>query len=232
MSRGAQLQISKSRGLPKPNHYVSALLGELSSWAVDEERAEPHKGQWREQVFKVGTATPLDLEIGTGNGVHFAWRTKQFPERQLIGIELKYKPLIQSIRRALRYNQSNGRMVRYNAALVDQIFSQGELDDVYIHFPDPWSRLRQHKHRLIQAEFLSKLYLLQKAGSRIEFKTDSRDYFDWCVDRFKKGPYQIERLSYDLHNSEWASENYVTHFESIFLKQKLPIHYALLRRPN
>src|SRR3954468_15125842 len=99
MSRSAQLRVSSTKTIPKPNEYVLALLGEYSPWSYDEERAPTFRGQWRANAFGVLENMPVDLEIGTGNGLHFAHHAARYPERCLIGLELRYKPLIQSIRR-------------------------------------------------------------------------------------------------------------------------------------
>lgn len=230
MSRGGQTRVSRTKGLPKPNHYVRAIYEQFQSYCFDEEQAPTNKGRWREHVFKAPQIQPLDLEIGMGNGFHFAHRAGTYPDRLLLGIELKYKPLIQSIRRATQGGSHNVRAMRWNAALVSQVFADEELNDVFIHFPDPWSRQRQHKHRLIQDQFLKELFQAQRPGSVLEFKTDNRDYFLWSMDRFARSPYGIERQSEDLHSSPWVSSNFVTQFERIFLQQGLPIHYALLRR--
>jgi tRNA (guanine-N7-)-methyltransferase len=179
MSRGAQNQLSRTRDLPNPNEYVQALLGEYSPWAFDEEKAPTLRGEWR-QEFGAEADGALDLEIGTGNGFHFAWRAQQHPQRSLVGIELKYKPLIQTIRRARNNESENARMVRYNARLLRDLFADEELDNVFIHHPDPWPKKSQKKHRLIQPDFLEEMFALQKPGSFFEFKTDSDDYFDWA----------------------------------------------------
>ncbi len=207
------------------------LQAEYSPWAYDEERTPTFKGQWRKSAFEVGDDVPLDVEMGTGNGLHFAYRTATHPERALLGFELRYKPLIQSIRRALNTGHKTSRIARYNAALLSTLFTPGEIDDVFIFFPDPWVKGRQHKHRLIQSEFLEGLFEAQKPGSRLYFKTDSRDYFDWSVARFEKSPYLVESITYDLHKSEFAAQNFITQFEKIFMRQNIPIGYACLRKP-
>lgn len=227
MSRGAQTKISRTRDLPSPNEYVQALLGECSQWAYDEERVLDFKGQWRKE-FGVSDETPLDLEIGTGNGYHFAHRAETHSDRMLVGLELKYKPLIQSIRRALRAECKNARMARYNAVMVNDIFMEGELNNVFIHHPDPWLKSSQNKHRLIQDQFLRDLFKLQKSGTEVEFKTDSEDYFDWALPKFETSPYKVVGWTRDLHNSEFAERNFVTQFENIFLRKGQPIYYALL----
>lgn len=221
-------RMALTRDLKRPTEYVTMMNGEFSEWAYNEERAPLFKGKWREAALKAETHVPVDLEIGTGNGYHFAHLAQKHPNRYLVGIELKFKPLIQSIRRALRGGAVNARIARYDAARVDDLFADGELNNIYIHHPDPWLKKRQWKHRLIQDEFLVTLHRLMRPGSFIDFKTDSRDYYDWAIERFHKSPFEVTRETIDLHNSEWKDENFVTHFESIFLAQGQPIHYARL----
>jgi len=205
------------------------LNGEYSRWAFNEERAPLMKSKWREE-FGVSYGHPLDLEIGTGNGYFFAYLANTNPSRALVGIELKFKPLIQSIRRAVRGGAENARIIRYNAIRLDDLFSSAELNNVYIHHPDPWLKKRQWKNRLIQEGFLVELHRLMRPGTFVDFKTDSREYFEWAVPLFNSSPFTLERETWDLHKSEWQGANFVTHFESIFLKKGQPIHYARLTK--
>ena len=230
MSKSGQLRLSRTRTIPVPNEYIKALQGECAAWSYDEEKAPTFKGQWRSAAFGVAEDAPLDLEIGTGNGLHFANRALKFPKRNIVGLELKYKPLIQSIRRALRNDSKNARMARYNAYIIDEIFAPEEINDIFIFFPDPWEKTRHHKHRMIQDRSLQVFYDLQKPGSYLWFKTDSRDYFDWALEHFQRSPYKMLGHSYDLHNSEFVADNFVTQFENLFLRQKLPIHFAKLQK--
>jgi tRNA (guanine-N7-)-methyltransferase len=222
-------RLSPTRDLPSPTEYVKALDGECAEYAFNEERAVELKGQWRTKVFKVDELHALDLEIGTGNGFHFAHLAKANPSRSILGIELKYKPLIQSIRRA-RLGAKNCAIARYDASLLQDLFTTNELNDVYIHFPDPWSKKRQWKHRLIQSEFLELLHGLMRPGSVVEFKTDNLDYFEWATERFHQSAFKVSRETRDLHASEWAKENFVTHFEGIFLSQGMKINYVRLEK--
>lgn len=230
MSKSGQLRLSRTATIPHPNEYILALRGELSDCSYDEERAPRFRGVWRSEAFGTSEAVPLDLEIGTGNGTHFAFRAAAEPGRCLLGIELKYKPLIQSIRRCRRAGSLNARIARYNAYLLPELFTPGELNDVFIFFPDPWEKQRQQKHRLIQDEFLLRLFEMQRPGSSFIFKTDSQDYFNWSLERFKRSPYRVEGFTHDLHKSEYAAGNFITQFENIFLRQGLQIGYARMIR--
>lgn len=227
MSRGNQLILAKTASIPKPNEYIQMMLGEYASWTFTEEEAPLFKGKWQTEVFK--NSGPIDLEIGTGSGYHFAHYGQSYPDRNLVGLELKYKPLIQSIRRARMYGCSNTRMVRYNATLLRDLFAEGELSKVMIHFPDPWSKKRQKKHRLLQVQFLNQLHLLQTSGQLLEFKTDNKEYFDWAIENFAQTQYKMLAHTHDLHNSQWVGDNFITGFESLFLNLGLKINFALFK---
>ena len=215
--------------MPFPNEYVKALDGEYSDYAYNEKRALDFKGQWLSQAFVVPEEVPLDLEIGTGNGYHFAHHAEKHPERCLVGVELKYKPLIQSIRRAVLAGSKNARMMRYHARFISEVFEDNEVNNIYIHHPDPWLKKRQKKNRLLQLSFLNELYQIQKTNHFVEIKMDSRDYFDQTVENAKASEFEIEFLTYDLHNSEQAQYNFITQFENFFLRDQQPIYYLRLR---
>lgn len=224
-TRTRRPRLVETKTLPNPTEYVLALNGEYRDWAYDEERCQQNRGHWR-SLFGQPDSAALDLEIGTGNGYFFAHRAAINLDRLLVGIELKYKPLIQSIRRARRNGSVNARIARYDASCIEDLFAESELNHIFIHHPDPWPRKRDWKHRLIQDEFLKTLWPLMRAGSFVDFKTDSEDYFDWALPIFEKSQFKKLRATRDLHRSEWASDNFVTHFEQIFLQKGQPIFYC------
>jgi tRNA (guanine-N7-)-methyltransferase len=228
----ASINLVKSRDIKKPHKYVTELLQGVDGLAYDEEKVRSFRGEWRQNVFGCDSATPVDLEIGTGNGFHFAHRATQHPHRKIIGIEIKFKPLVQAARRAeLVSLNKNFRMVRYDANHVNHLFNPGELNHVFVHHPDPWNGRKQKKHRLMKLEFLESIYKLQQPGSFLDFKTDSLDYFEWTNHVVAKSSYEIIRWSDDLHKSEYASENFMTHFERLFSAGGKPIYYwRALRR--
>ena len=243
MSRSAQKQISLTKNIPNPNHYIQALYKE--EWAIDEEKAVSYKGKWKslfqtQQKFKnekqnkykakssIKSKSALHLEIGCGNGKHFASLCLQHPQDHFLAVELKYKPLMQAIRKVRKNNSLNGRVIRYNARWIEHLFRPKELNNVYIHFPDPWlKKRRSKKHQLIQPAFCKKLYQIQKDNSFLEFKTDSFDYFQQSVGEFKKAGYQLEKYSADFYKQGAPPADSLSQFELIFVKKNIPINYSL-----
>ena len=226
MSRSAQKQISLTKNIKHPNPYIQALYKE--DWAIDEEKAVTYKGQWR-SLFDKNSSNSLHLEIGCGNGKHFSNLCLEKPKDCFLGVELKYKPLIQTIRRVRKNKSNNGRVIRYNARWLENLFESKELNNIYIHFPDPWlKKRRSKKHQLIQPDFCKKLYQIQKANSFLEIKTDSSDYFEQSVQEFKKAGYKLEKYNTHLYQKSMPPANKLSQFELIFVKKNIPINYSLL----
>lgn len=223
-------KINLTRTLPVPNAYTTALDGEYSHVAFNEERAPLNKGKWRSDVFKVDDSVPMDVEIGTGAGHHFAHYTKQNPQRLLVGLELKYKPLIQSIRRAVAGGAKNAAIARYHAFNIDELFNEGEINNVFIHFPDPWTSPKKPKNRVVNVRILDWLHRMQRPGSYLDFKTDSRVYFLWALEEIKQSKYKVVHQTLNLHQSEFQEQNFMTGFEKIFVKQGIEINYIRLLR--
>ena len=223
-------QINVTTELPRQTDYTLALNGQYSHIAFDEARAPGNRGQWRSKVFALPENAPMDLEVGTGNGLHFAHHAIKHPERSVVGVELKYKPLVQAIRRAVDGGAKNAAIARFHAFNLDQLFAEGELNNIFIHFPDPWVTPRKPKNRFVSRESLDLLYTLQRPGSWIDFKTDSREYHLWSLDEIRESKYKITFETQNLHQSEMASSNFLTGFERIFMNKGIEINSVRLLR--
>ncbi len=226
MSKSAQTQFICSKWLRSSNSYVKAMYDELSEWVFDETEAQNFKGNWRQKVFFSKPSVPLDIEIGPGSGESFVRLAQNNKNRLFLGIELKYKPLVQSTRKLKACECQNARLIRYNARLVSHIFAKNELNNIYIHFPDPWPKTRHVKHRLVKPDFLETLHGLQNKNSFIEIKTDHKSYCKEIKAFFQDSPYQLaECSSYQQETFDQKKNNFMTNFERLFLKKGMNIYY-------
>ena len=223
-------RINITRLLPHQTEYTKALENEYRDFAFSEERAPLCQNKWRSEVFKCSDEAPLDVEIGTGAGMHFAYQAQKNPLRNYVGLELKYKPLIQSIRRARMTGLKNSAICRYHAFNIDQLFGVNEINHVYIHFPDPWVSPRKPKNRVVNRSILKQIFAMQRAGSFLEFKTDSREYFLWALEEIQETPYKVEFQTLNLYadGGEYLEKNFQTTFEKIFVRQQIEINYIKL----
>jgi len=214
--------MNKTKDLAVPSPIVKELFSTYSAWAIDETDAPQSKGKWC-HVF--GNAQPIDLEIGIGSGLHFAKYCLKNVNRNLIGLELKYKPLLQSIRRAKNVGTSNGIVIRYHGNLLTQIFAENELSNIFIYFLDPWPKKKHHKNRLVQAEFLKELSYVQRSDSKVYIKTDHPGYFDWIEQHIQDSRYKVIERTRDLFNSPYSHKNIITQFEELWNSKGLNINY-------
>jgi tRNA (guanine-N7-)-methyltransferase len=223
-------RINLTRTLPHQNAYTLALDNEFRDYAFNEERSPLNKGKWRSDVFKCEDAKPMDVEVGTGAGMHFAQYANKNLNRNLVGLELKYKPLIQSIRRAQALGARNTAICRYHAFNIDLLFDKNEINNIFIHFPDPWTTPRKPKNRVVNRHILNALYDMQREKSFLEFKTDSREYFLWALEEIKETNYKIEFQTLNLYSEGgvYFENNFQTTFEKIFVNQGIEINYIKL----
>ncbi len=129
---------------------------------------------------------PLVLEIGFGGGEHLVAQAAGQPEARFIGVE----PFLNGVASCLRHIEESGvtnvRLHQGDARDVVARLPDASLDLCYILFPDPWPKLRHHKRRLIQPEFLAALARVLKPGAEVRFATDWANYAAWTLEHFTR----------------------------------------------
>lgn len=211
------------------NPYIQRMA-DHGHWVLPEAQAKSTRGQWSSQVFK--NDKPVHVEIGTGNGAHFAHYAQNNPQVSFVGFEIKFKTLVQSIARARSHDCTNARMVLGAVKDLTDYFAPQEIEKLIIHFPDPWPKVRQRKNRLLSATFLNSAFKVLKPGGVLEFKTDHGEYFLSATKQVRFSPFTVVAYTENLHRSSWAEFNYKTQFEDLFLRKKQPIYYFSLRRDH
>jgi tRNA (guanine-N7-)-methyltransferase len=73
-------------------------------------------------------------------------------------MEIKYKRLFKTAEKTLKNDNNDFILLKDFGQNIDKIFDKEEIETTYIFFPDPWPKDRHAKHRIMQEEFLEKLY--------------------------------------------------------------------------
>jgi tRNA (guanine-N7-)-methyltransferase len=164
-------------------------------------------------------------------GNFFSWEVPKFPDRNFLWMEIKFKRCFFTAEKTITKWGENFLIIREFAQKIDSFIWDWELEQTYIHFPDPWGKKdRQKKHRLMQAEFLETLFKKTKVGWKVIFKTDHRDYFKDSLEVIEKQAiWEIQNLSFDYEteNPEFDVMN-ITEFEAIHRREKTEINYLEL----
>ena len=134
----------------------------------------------RDWAFVFGREAPLDLEIGAGNGDFLAARAARHPERNLVGLDLKWSSLIRAMRRLHHSGADHVRLLQTDArTALRWLFPAGSVSRVYVLFPCPWPKDRSAKHRLLDPPFLRLLNRVLVDGGEVVVATDFEPFYDW-----------------------------------------------------
>ncbi len=189
-------------------------------------KPQEYKGKWKEYfVEKSGNKpdAPLHVELGMGRGKFISTQGLLHKDIDFIGIDLRHEIVLSALEKVLKNELDNVMLLPYNILNLEDAFETGEVDTFYINFCDPWPKVRHSKRRLTHRLLLEKYKAFLKEVGRIEFKTDSRELFDFSVNEFKESGYEILDLTYDLHNGNYP-ENITTEYEEKFIKKGIKIN--------
>ena len=110
------------------------------------------------------------------------------------------------------------------------IFPEDTVSRVYINFCNPWSKNgSSHKHRLTYPRQLINYREFLKDGGEIYFKTDDDDLFRDSLEYFPASGYDIEWMTYDLHENE-PEWNIRTEHEGMFTEMGIKIKALIARK--
>lgn len=167
------------------------------------------------------------FEFGSGSGNHLIARAIQEPQAAFVGFELRFKRAYRTIEKSQSKNVENTFVVKSDARKFLDFSLSIPLQGIYVNFPDPWARKREHKHRMLTEHLLDDASRVLEKGGFVSVKTDHESYFNDFIESAKRSKgWTLITYTKDLHNSDYLEGNVVTEFESLFLKQGLPICHA------
>lgn len=143
-----------------------------------------------EEIFFSPTlaSKPILLEIGCGHGHWLNSYAELNPEMLCIGIDIVSK----RIRKCLAKRDKRGldNLFFYKVELnefLDAFTKLGKSVNRFVFlFPDPWPKKRHFKHRMVQAELMTRLRSLSNEDTRFCFRSDHEGYFEWTIDILKE----------------------------------------------
>jgi tRNA (guanine-N7-)-methyltransferase len=169
----------------------------------------------------------VHLEIGCGSGRYLIEWAHENPQNSFIGIELRYKRLVLAAKKIEKQTISNIILMREHGEFIDEYLPHNSIDCMHINFPDPWSKKAHRKHRILSADFLTKMHPYFRLSGELRFKTDHLEYFETVTEILQKlENYKIVEHTSDLHSSKYNENNILTEFEMLFKsKANPPIGY-------
>ena len=187
---------------------------------------ERYPGSWREYL-SIPPGGVLNLEIGMGRGKFITEACFKYPDQAWIGLEIREEMIMMSLNRLCGKIPENLRFLWLDAALLSEIFSPGEIDNIFLPFSDPWPKARHAKRRLTHDNFLKIYDNILSPNGKIIYKTDNRDFFFWSKEKFLLNDWHIITESQDL---PLLTEDIISEYEARYRRQGMPIYQLILKK--
>ena len=136
------------------------------------------KGRWHKDCFK--NNNPITLELACGKGEYTLGLSKRYPDRNFIGVDIKGARIWKGASTALEEELDNVAFLRTRIELIYKFFEPGEIDEIWIVFPDPF--LKKENRRLTSNPFLEIYKKILRPGGIVQLKTDDPTLYEFTVD--------------------------------------------------
>lgn len=172
-----------------------------------------------------GSATRC-VELGCGMG-RFACETAAArPDALVVGLERIPDALIIGMERAQGENLQNIRFVLGDVNNLNRFFAPGGIDELYIHFCDPWPHWKRASRRLVARGFLQLYRPLLAPNGFLRFKTDNAPLFAFAQKELAAENWTITECSPDSPPGDIQTE-----YEMKFRAKGVPIGVLTAKAP-
>ena len=190
------------------------------------------KGRWHSEWF--GNSNPIILELGCGKGEYTVAMASSRPDRNFIGIDIKGARMWRGARESHRLKLSNAAFLRTRIEFTGSFFAPGEIDEIWLTFPDPQPKRKREKKRLSGPHFLNLYRQYLRDGGLVHLKTDNRDLYEYTLAVAETNGLETLTAVTDLYSEKPGDPllSIRTHYEEMFLREGLPITYLSFILPH
>ena len=188
------------------------------------------RGMWRSEFFR--NDHPLTLELACGRGEYTIGLARIFPERNFVGVDIKGERIWKGSTAALEEQLHNAAFLRTHILMIENFFEPGEVNEIWLTFPDPRPRKRDIRRRLTSPRYLEAYKRLLAPGGYVRLKTDNTQLYEYTLEQLQLRD-DIADLSFtaDVYTSELKNECFdiKTRYEQEFTQKGEKIKYLRFR---
>lgn len=183
------------------------------------------KGKWKADFFK--NDNPIVLELGCGKGEYSVGLGRKYPHKNFIGLDVKGARLWRGCKTSNEEKMTNVAFIRMKIQHIESFFALGEVDEIWITFPDPQPKKSKRNKRLTSQVFLERYANIAKADTLFHLKTDNEPLFDFTLEVINENGHQLLDSVKDLYHHSGYEEvkSIKTHYEKLFNDQGYDINY-------
>lgn len=185
----------------------------------------PLKGHWRSDFF--GNDNPIVLELGCGRGEYTVGLAAAHPDVNYIGVDIKGARMWRGAKTATEQGMANVAFLRTRIEFIGSFFAPGEVDQIWITFPDPQMNKRRVNKRLTAPGFLERYAQFLRSDGIIHLKTDSGHLHNYTRAVLEANGIVPTVCCDDIYGKGIADArlSIKTTYETRFLAEGLPITY-------
>lgn len=185
------------------------------------------KGKWHKEYFK--NNNPIVLELGCGKGEYTIGLAKRYPDKNFIGMDIKGNRIWTGAKTAIDEKMNNVAFVRTRIDFIEACFSQNEVSEIWITFPDPQPQKTRVRKRLTNMMFINRYKNIMVKGGIINLKTDSEPFYDFSREIIQENKLIELDATNDLYADtslrDEALANIKTYYEILFSEKGFKICY-------
>ena len=188
-------------------------------------------GQWN-IFFKNNNS--VVLELACGRGEYTVGLSQLYPHQNFIGIDIKGNRIYVGAKKCLEQKLTNAAFLRTQIQQLPEYFGAGEVEQIWLTFPDPQLRTSRAKNRLTHPRFLRLYQKVLKPGGAIHLKTDSPALYFFTKRVAELYGLMIVEDIYDVFAQPIIKEELKikTHYESLDIAQSNKIFYLKFQLPS
>lgn len=180
------------------------------------------KGRWH-TFFK--NNHPIVLELGCGRGEYTIGMANMFADKNFIGIDRKGARMWKGSKEAIEKKMDNVAFLRAQIDMLNHYFDAGEIDEIWITFPDP--QPKKVNKRMTCQKYLNLYSLFLKKNGTVNLKTDSRMLYDFTLETIQTSQYTLIQNISDIYALSSVPDilKIQTYYEKMWLEQGYRIQY-------
>lgn len=187
--------------------------------SFEESRAEglPLKGKWNKDYFK--NNNPIVLELGCGKGEYTVGLAQRYPDINFIGVDIKGNRIWTGARTATDNKMNNVAFIRTRIDFIDTCFSNNEVNEIWITFPDPQPQKSRIRNRLTNMIFINRYKKILENNGIVNLKTDSEPFYDFTREVIAENKLEELDATNDLYSNSAKRDESLTSIKTYYEKK-------------
>lgn len=183
-----------------------------------------YKGKWHSDFFK--NNHPIIVELGCGKGEYTVGLAERHPNKNYIGIDIKGARFWRGAKTSQESGMRNVGFVRTQIELINDIFAENEIDEIWITFPDPQIKYKRTKHRMTNSSFLQMYKKILKPNGVVNLKTDSEFMHGYTLGLLHGEGHEVLYANHNVYKNEGAPKD-VLEIQTFYEQQYLELNKAI-----